>query len=263
MSAFTDPLVARNVSHMFTTVRRGKPPVRTQALDDVSLTVADGDFVAIVGPSGCGKTTFLRLLAGLALPSEGTVLFCGQPLTGPRPEIGFVFQQPTLMAWRTALENVALPLEIRNVPEAERQERAQDLLERVGLAGFEHERPRALSGGMQQRVAIARALAYDPAVLLLDEPFGALDALTRERLNMELLRLWQKQQRTVILVTHSIQEAVFLANRVLVMSPRPGRFCGEIEVTLPRPLVSRHEHAGVRAVVAAGARRYHAAGGQV
>jgi NitT/TauT family transport system ATP-binding protein len=205
------------------------------ALDGVTLALSDGEFVAVVGPSGCGKTSLLRVLGGLIAPTAGEVLLRGERLSGPRPEIGLVFQQPTLMPWRTALDNVALPLELRGAAPAERRQRAAALLRRVGLAGFEHSRPRELSGGMQQRVALARALAHDPALLLLDEPFGALDALTRERLNLELLRLWQAQQRTVVLVTHSIQEAVFLADRVLVMTPRPGRICRQIVVTLPRP----------------------------
>jgi NitT/TauT family transport system ATP-binding protein len=207
----------------------------TRALEDVTLSVADGEFVAVVGPSGCGKTSLLRLLAGLIFPTSGRILFRGATLAGPRPEIGFVFQQPTLMPWRSAIDNVALPLEVRGVPAEERRQRAHSLLNMVGLAGFEDRRPRELSGGMQQRVAIARALVYDPAVLLLDEPFGALDALTRERMNLELLRLWQERRRTVVLVTHSIQEAVFMADRVLIMSPRPGHIVAEIDVPLERP----------------------------
>jgi NitT/TauT family transport system ATP-binding protein len=210
-------------------------PTPIVALDGVSLEIADGEFIAIVGPSGCGKTSLLRLLGGLIAPTTGQVRFRGDILSGPRPEIGFVFQQPTLLPWRTAIDNVMLPLEIRDMPAPERLPRARELMRMVGLAGFEGSRPRELSGGMQQRVALARALAFDPAVLLLDEPFGALDALTRERMNLELLKLWQEQRRTVLLVTHSIQEAVFLADRVLVMSPRPGRICYSIDVTLPRP----------------------------
>ena len=211
------------------------PQASVTALDGVSLEIAGGEFVAIVGPSGCGKTSLLRLMGGLIAPSAGAVRLRGEPLTGPRQDIGFVFQQPTLMPWRTAIDNVMLPLELRQSPLLERRRRAAELLHMVGLAGFEHNRPRELSGGMQQRVALARALAYDPAVLLLDEPFGALDALTRERMNLELLRLWQEHRRTVALVTHSIQEAVFLADRVLVMSPRPGRICRDIRIPLPRP----------------------------
>jgi NitT/TauT family transport system ATP-binding protein len=223
-------LTARDLRLEFTSAHS-----RLLALDGVSLEIADGEFVAIVGPSGCGKTSLLRLLGGLLAPTAGDVCLRGEALRGPRPEIGLVFQQPTLMPWRTALDNVALPLELRAVAPAEREKRATELLRMVGLSGFETSRPRELSGGMQQRVALARALAHDPAVLLLDEPFGALDALTRERMNLELLRLWQAHRRTVVLVTHSIPEAVFLADRVLVMCPRPGRICREVVVTLPRP----------------------------
>ncbi len=223
-------LVADNVRLVFHT-----PLAAVTALDGVSLSIADGEFVAIVGPSGCGKTSLLRLLAGLIAPTSGSVLLRGETLGGPRPDIGFVFQQPTLMPWRTALDNVMLPLELRNTPLPQRRQRAVELLAMVGLAGFEQARPRELSGGMQQRVALARALAYDPAVLLLDEPFGALDALTRERMNLELLRLWQDHRRTVALVTHSIHEAVFLADRVLVMRPRPGRICRAVDIPITRP----------------------------
>lgn len=224
------PLQAHNLRHEFNTAGGS-----TLALDGASMAVGEGEFVSIVGPSGCGKTTLLRLLAGLLSPTQGQVTFRGQTLAGARQEIGFVFQQPMLLPWRSAIDNVALPLEVRGVAENERRQRAGALLGMVGLEGFEGRRPRELSGGMQQRVALARALAYDPAVLLMDEPFGALDALTREQMNLELLRLWRQKQRTVVLVTHSIQEAVFLADRVLVMSPRPGRIAVETPVSLPRP----------------------------
>jgi len=205
------------------------------ALDSMSLAVADGEFLAVVGPSGCGKSTLLRLLAGLLQPISGNVSFRGQPLTAPRREIGFVFQRANLMPWRTALQNIVLPLEISHVPRAEIAARAQDLVALVGLDGFAGAYPRQLSGGMQQRVALARALIHEPSILLLDEPFGSLDALTRERMNAELLRIWTVHQRTVVMVTHSISEAVFLADRVLVMSPRPGRVRAEFAITLPRP----------------------------
>lgn len=220
----------RAVTHVFDS--RGG---RTHALDGVSLSVQSGQFVSIVGPSGCGKTTLLRLMGGLLQPSDGEVCLHGRPLHEPRADIGFVFQQPTLLPWRTAIENVALPLEVRGLPLGLRNARARELLRLVGLAGAEQRRPRELSGGMQQRVAIARALAYDPPLLLMDEPFGALDALTRERMNLELLRLWHESKRTIIMVTHSIQEAVFLSDRVLVMSPRPGRICADIAMTMSRP----------------------------
>ena len=205
------------------------------ALDGMSLAVADGEFLAVVGPSGCGKSTLLRLLAGLLQPIAGNVCFRGQPLTEPRREIGFVFQRANLMPWRTVLENITLPLEISRVPKPEIAERARHMIALVGLDGFAAAYPRQLSGGMQQRVALARALIHEPSVLLLDEPFGSLDALTRERMNAELLRIWSVHQRTVVMVTHSITEAVFLADRVLVLSPRPGRVRAEFPVQLPRP----------------------------
>jgi NitT/TauT family transport system ATP-binding protein len=205
------------------------------ALDGMSLAVGEGEFLAVVGPSGCGKSTLLRLLAGLLQPIAGNVCFRGQPLTAPRREIGFVFQRANLMPWRTALQNIILPLEISRVPKAEIAARARELVTLVGLNGFAGAYPRQLSGGMQQRVALARALIHEPSILLLDEPFGSLDALTRERMNAELLRIWTVHQRTVVMVTHSISEAVFLADRVLVMSPRPGRVRAEFTVALPRP----------------------------
>ena len=205
------------------------------ALAGVSFRVAPGEFLCIVGPSGCGKTTLLRILGGLAKPTGGSVYLEGEPLTAPRRRIGFVFQKAALLPWRTVLENVTLPLEIQGVEAAEARRRAEELLELVRLAGFEGAYPHELSGGMEQRVAIARALIHDPAILLLDEPFGALDALTRERMNLELLRIWRAKRKTVVMVTHSIQEAIFLADRVLVMSPRPGRIEASFPVPLPRP----------------------------
>ena len=212
-------------------------PYRAQllALSGLSLAVAEGEFLAIVGPSGCGKSTLLRLLSGLLRPMSGEVRFHGQPLTAPRRDIGFVFQRANLMPWRTALGNIILPLEIEGVPPAEMAARAHALISLVGLEGFADAYPRQLSGGMQQRVALARALIHEPSVLLLDEPFGALDALTRERMNAELLRIWSLRRPTVVMVTHNIPEAVFLADRVLVMAPRPGRVRAEFPIPLPRP----------------------------
>jgi NitT/TauT family transport system ATP-binding protein len=212
-------------------------PYRAQllALSGLSLTVAEGEFLAIVGPSGCGKSTLLRLLSGLLRPMSGEVRFRGQPLTTPRRDIGFVFQRANLMPWRTALGNIILALEIGRVPQAEMAARAHALITLVGLEGFADAYPRQLSGGMQQRVALARALIHEPSVLLLDEPFGALDALTRERMNAELLRIWSLRRPTVVMVTHNITEAVFLADRVLVMAPRPGRVRAEFPIPLPRP----------------------------
>jgi NitT/TauT family transport system ATP-binding protein len=205
------------------------------ALEGLSLAVAEGEFLAIVGPSGCGKSTLLRLLSGLERPLAGQVLLRGQPLTRPRREIGFVFQKANLMPWRTVLRNISLPLEVNHTPLAEALERARALVALVELNGFADAYPNQLSGGMQQRVALARALIHEPSVLLLDEPFGSLDALTRERMNWELLRLWDLRRTTVVMVTHSINEALFLADRVLVMSPRPGRVRAEFAVPFPRP----------------------------
>lgn len=204
-------------------------------LDEVSFAVERREFVCLVGPSGSGKSTLLRLLGGLLLPTSGRVLFDGQPLTGPRRRMGFVFQKANLMPWRSVLSNVTLPLELQGVAAAEAARRAHALIELVGLSGFEATLPRSLSGGMEQRVAIARALVHHPDVLLLDEPFGALDALTRERMGAELLRIWEAHKTTVVMVTHSIPEALLLADRVLVLSPRPGRLRLVLDVPLPRP----------------------------
>ncbi|HEY66109.1 MAG TPA: ABC transporter ATP-binding protein [Caldilineae bacterium] len=205
------------------------------ALDDVSLQVCPGEFVCVVGASGCGKTTLLRVLGGLVPPTRGRILLGGEPVTAPRRRIGFVFQRANLMPWRTVLRNVTLPLEIAGVSRAEAEERARAWIRLVGLEGYERAYPRQLSGGMQQRVVLARALIHDPTLLLLDEPFGALDALTRERMNLELLRIWAVRRPTVVMVTHSIPEAVFLADRVLVMTGPPGRISHEIQVDLERP----------------------------
>jgi NitT/TauT family transport system ATP-binding protein len=205
------------------------------AVAPTTLTIPAGQIAAIVGPSGCGKSTLLRLVSGLLPADTGTVTLHGTPVTGPDERVGLVFQEPRLLPWRTALDNVAYPLELRGEARAARAARARELLTLVGLAGFESARPSQLSGGMAQRVALARALALDPPVLLLDEPFGALDALTRDRLDAELLGLYERTGTTIVVVTHSIPEAVFLADRVLVLSPRPGRVVADIPVELPRP----------------------------
>ncbi len=204
-------------------------------LDQVSLTVGQGEFVAVVGPSGCGKSTLLRILGGLLVPAEGSVWLDGQRLTSPRRQVAYVFQDVNLMPWRTVLRNVTLPLEVAAVPRLQAEQRAAGLLRLVGLTGFEGVYPRALSGGMAQRVALARALVAEPEVLLLDEPFGSLDALNREQMNVELLRIWRARRVTAVMVTHDLREAVFLADRVLVMSPRPGQIWCEVAVDLPRP----------------------------
>lgn len=207
-----------------------------RALQSVSLTVQSGEFVCLVGPSGSGKSTLLRIIAGLVHPDTGRVIFQGQPLSEPHTEIGFVFQSTNLMPWRTVLQNVLLPLEIqkKTISLAD-QVRASAMLDLVGLNDFHHAYPRQLSGGMNQRVVLARTLIHQPRLLLLDEPFGALDALTRERLNLEILRIQQGQQVTAIMVTHSIPEAVFLADRVIVLSERPGRVIADLPISLARP----------------------------
>ncbi|MFB7269984.1 ABC transporter ATP-binding protein [Streptomyces sp. NPDC056244] len=202
------------------------------ALREVSLDVAAGEFVAIVGPSGCGKSTLLKLVAGLLKASTGAVRLHGEQVAGPRPDIGYVFQRAALLEWRTARRNILLQAEIRRMPAEKARARADELIAMTGLSGFEDAYPHELSGGMQQRVALCRALLHEPPVLLMDEPFGALDALTREQMNMELNRIWRETGTTVLLVTHSISEAVYLADRVVVMSPRPGTVSEIIEVGL-------------------------------
>jgi NitT/TauT family transport system ATP-binding protein len=223
-------LIVRDLSAVFRNGNGGLP-----ALERVSFRVCPQEFLCVLGPSGSGKSTLLRILAGLLPSSAGEVVFNGAEVHGPRRGVGFVFQKANLMPWRTVLENITLPLELQHTPPEAARARAQELVELVGLQGFEDTLPRDLSGGMAQRVAIARALVHDPDVLLLDEPFGALDALTRERMGDELLRIWQARQKTVVMVTHSISEALFLADRVLVLSPRPGRVILDLPVELPRP----------------------------
>jgi NitT/TauT family transport system ATP-binding protein len=206
-----------------------------QALEDLTFTVYDQQFVCVIGPSGSGKSTLLRVLAGLLTPSAGELMIGGKPITEPSKEIGLVFQSANLMPWRNVHQNIALPYELRKLPMELAHQRVQEMIDLVGLRGFENTLPRDLSGGMAQRVAIARALVHDPDILLLDEPFGALDALTRERMANELLRIWQSRRKTVIMVTHDIGEAIYLADRVLVLSPRPGRLCLDLDIDLPRP----------------------------
>ncbi len=211
----------------------------THALDSIQLDIAQGEFIALVGPSGCGKTTLLKIMAGLVGGFQGTVSLGGQPIVKPSIEVGVVFQEPTLLPWRTVLQNIMLPVELVKLDERKYTERAMALMKTVGLAGFEHQYPKQLSGGMRQRAGICRALVRDPKVLLMDEPFGALDAMTREFLNVELQRIWLGEggaaRKTIVFVTHSIPEAVFLADRVVVMSPRPGRVAEVVSVNLPRP----------------------------
>src|SRR5262249_29062959 len=205
------------------------------ALDDIHFNIAEGEFVAIVGPSGCGKSTLLKILAGLMPPSGGEVKLRGEEITGPRRDIGVGFQSPVLFPWRNVLGNVLLPADVQKLGREGSQARALELLAMVGLQGFEHRYPWELSGGMQQRVAISRGLIHNPAMLLMDEPFGALDAMTRENMNLELQRIWLERRETVLFITHSIAEAVFLADRVLVMTPRPGRIAEEVQIAIPRP----------------------------
>ena len=205
------------------------------ALDDVTLSAADGEFVAVVGPSGCGKSTLLKLIAGLLMPTSGTVTVDGTRVQGPGGNVGVVFQSPMLMPWRSVLDNILLQVEIRGLRKADFIDSARQLIDLVGLSGFANRQPYELSGGMQQRVGLCRALIHDPGLLLMDEPFGALDAMTRESMNAELQRIWMERRKTVLLITHSISEAVYLADRVLVMGPRPGRIVGEVVVDLPRP----------------------------
>lgn len=219
-------LTVRNLRAVFPDPNGG-----LHALAKVSFKVAPREFVAVLGPSGSGKSTLLRILAGLLAPTSGSFSFA----SGHLPRIGMVFQQSNLMPWRTVMENITLPLELQGMNSRAIQRKAQELIELVGLQGFEKNWPRDLSGGMAQRVAIARALIHDPDILLLDEPFGSLDALTRERMWTELLRIWQARWKTVIMVTHSISEALFLSDRVLVLTPRPGKVKLDLKVDLPRP----------------------------
>jgi ABC-type nitrate/sulfonate/bicarbonate transport system ATPase subunit len=227
MSSSSEPiLIVRDLSMTFPDTNGG-----LHALDDVSFEVCPREFIAVLGPSGSGKSTLLRILAGLLEPTGGSIHFAD----GDSPRIGMVFQQANLMPWRTVIENIELPLELDGMNKESARSKAQELIELVGLQGFEENWPRELSGGMAQRVAIARALIHDPDILLLDEPFGSLDALTRERMWTELSRIWQMRQKTVIMVTHSINESLFLADRVLVFTQRPGKIKLDFKVDLPRP----------------------------
>jgi len=222
----------KDVSKTFDT-RQGK----VQALDRVSLSIRPNEFVCLLGPSGCGKSTVLSMLAALNRPSAGSVTIDGRSADDARKEnkIGLVFQDAVLLPWRTVEENIALPLEVLKVARTERASRIKAALNLVRLEGFEHCFPHELSGGMRQRLGIARALSFNPRVLLMDEPFGALDAITRDKMSIELLQIWERQQKTVVFVTHSIAEAAFLSDRVVVMSPRPGRIAAVIDNPLPRP----------------------------
>ena len=210
-------------------------PAHVQAVAGVDLEIGRGEAVALVGPSGSGKSTLLKILAGLLPQTEGDADLNGTPITGPRRDIGVVFQAPVLFPWRSVLGNVMLPVDVQGLDHDKMKQRALDLINLVGLNGFEQRYPRELSGGMQQRVGIVRALIHDPAILLMDEPFGALDAMTRETMNVELQRIWMERRKTVLFITHSTVEAVFLADRVIVLTPRPGKIGDEFSVDLPRP----------------------------
>ena len=231
------------------------------ALKDIDLDIRDGEFISIVGPSGCGKTTLLKILAGILRRTSGDVTMAGRSLSGPSRELGVVFQAPVLLPWRTVLQNVMVPIQVQRRDRTVFEARARALIAMVGLAGFEHKYPSELSGGMQQRVGICRALVHDPSFLLMDEPFGALDAMTRESMNEELQRLWRENRKTILLVTHSIPEAVYLADRVVVMTPRPGRIVDVLDIDLPRPrTLAMHNTSEFGRYVAAIRRHFGSAG---
>ena len=208
---------------------------RVSALEDINLDIEQNEFITLVGPSGCGKSTLLKIIGALIRPSRGTLLYDGKPLLQPTRDVGIVFQEPVLLPWRAALDNVLLPAEILGLDMDVSRPRAMELLNLVGLQGFELSYPRELSGGMQQRAALSRALIHNPSVLLMDEPFAALDAMTREDLGFELLRIWHTHKKTVIFVTHNISEAILLADRVIAMSPRPGQIAKIVKIDLARP----------------------------
>ena len=226
-------LLIDGVSRIFPSARPGAEP--TRALEPTNLSVADNDFITILGPSGCGKSTLLRIVAGLDKATTGRVLLDGEAVAGPGPDRGMVFQSYTLFPWLTVADNIAFGLREKGVAEAERRTIAHGWCERVGLTGFEHHYPKQLSGGMQQRTAIARVLANDPKIMLLDEPFGALDNQTRALMQETLLGIWERERKTVLFVTHDIEESIFLASRVVVMSARPGRIKADVAVELPYP----------------------------
>jgi NitT/TauT family transport system ATP-binding protein len=231
----TTPTEGGRIEVDHVSIELGDAGARFEVLHDVSVTVEPGEFICLLGPSGCGKSTLLGALAGHLTPSKGRLALDGAPIAGPDPDRGLVFQHHTLFPWKTVLDNVGYGLKMKGVPRAEREQRARELLALVGLQGFERRYPRELSGGMQQRVEIARVLINHPRVLLMDEPFGALDALTRTRMQELLLDLWARMRTTILFVTHDIDEALFLADRVLVLSPRPGRIVEELPVRFERP----------------------------
>jgi NitT/TauT family transport system ATP-binding protein len=224
-------IVARGLCKTYSTAGAGE----VEALKNLDFEIFDGEFVSVIGQSGCGKSTLLKVLGGLLPYTAGSVELNGKPLRGPSPEAAVVFQSPVLLPWRTVLDNVLLPIEFRKLPVSEYREKATGLLQMVGLHEFAQRYPYELSGGMQQRAAIVRALIQDPRLLLMDEPFGALDAMTREQMNLELMRIWSQSRKTVIFITHSIAEAIFLSDRVIAMTARPGSIAEMITIDLPRP----------------------------
>ncbi len=240
MSSQPTAISVEHVSQVFRSRR-----ARLHALDDISLEIREHEFITLVGRSGCGKSTLLRIIAGLLPATSGEVRIGDRRVTGARADVSLMFQRSALLPWRNVLQNVLLPAQILGLDRRVSRKRAEELLALAGLEGFESRRPHELSGGMQQRVALCRALVHDPAVLLMDEPFAALDALTREELSLELQRIWSEDKKTIVFVTHSIQEAILLADRIVIMSPRPGRIARVLEVRAPRPRsLGVTEHAG-------------------
>ncbi len=235
MSGTTRPARAAHIRIQAATKVYESDDGPVESLKPIDLEVGQGEFVVVVGPSGCGKSTLLKMVAGLLRTTAGVVLIDGRPVDSPPADVGMVFQSPVLLAWRNVLRNVMLQIEMRGLDTERYRARAEELIDMAGLRGFERKFPWQLSGGMQQRAAICRALVHDPSILLMDEPFGALDAMTRERMNLELQRIWSATGKTVLLITHSIPEAVFLADRVVVMSERPGRIAAIYDIDLPRP----------------------------
>jgi NitT/TauT family transport system ATP-binding protein len=225
--------VAMVVEHATKYYKTGSGSVH--ALEDLTIDVGEGEFVCILGPSGCGKSTLLWAMSGLHDLSSGRITLNGEPVTGPRPEIGMIFQDANLLPWRNLWQNILFPFEIKKISPKPYEHRIRDLLDEVGLTGFEKKMPRELSGGMQQRASIVRCLSYDPSVILMDEPFGALDAFTRDEMNLLIQKIWMETGKTIIFVTHNVSEAIFLADRVVVLTPRPGRLAHVFPIDFPRP----------------------------
>ncbi len=225
-------LECRNVSKVFVNRKDGHGVV---ALNNINLSIAEEEFVCIIGPSGCGKSTLLHMIAGFERPTRGKIIINNKEIRAPSPELGVIFQESSLLPWMSVRENIEFGLAIQGCPRGERKDIARHYLNLVGLEGFDRARPHELSGGMKQKVAIARTLALDPAILLMDEPFGAIDEQTKKRLDFELLELWQQRKKTVLFITHSIEEAILLADRIILFTVRPGRIQQELQLTLPRP----------------------------